>query len=296
MEHKEFHEIDGLPKWIPSQIVPHLFDLESLTNIEMIRRMRTIVNDVCKQSNDFVEYVVEYINAYRIADINDMHHFRKKMDEIVAEYMKTMDKKLLSQDVEITDTIMYIKDHIVEYVQSTVQSMFNEGLLDDAVLNAVNQITTDLQALQESAELLIADYQHLPERYAPKEHEHDYAEADHIHTQYQLKSDVAVVNGRVTVDNSDLIDVTVPLPDGFTSENACIISTEMHNTNNTNGTYGYGSTFDSQSYIRGCLPYTVSISNTDIKLRAKNIQLTPEVSVAPITATYEYRIVLLKIA
>lgn len=121
-----------------------------------------------------------------------------------------------------------------------------------------------------------------------------------INSSYKPKSDFAVLTGSVTGTGSASLQKDISYPTGFNNTNCVVISTMLHNRSNANGTWGYGSVFDSSSYVRGSLPCSVSINDTNIKLDIKNILIQngqyPTISDFSSSVTFDYKIVLMKIS
>ncbi len=114
------------------------------------------------------------------------------------------------------------------------------------------------------------------------------------------KSNVAVLTGTLTGTGADSLETEISFPAGFDNTNSVVISSMLHLSTNNTGQYGEGATFDSTSYLRGGLPMVVALYNSGIKIKAKNIGLldgrTASVSTIPTTTSFDYKIVLMKIA
>ena len=115
---------------------------------------------------------------------------------------------------------------------------------------------------------------------------------------YKPKSDYAVITGDITGADTPSIEKDLNYPAGFTNTNCVVISCMFHHSSNQNGTWGWGSVFDSSSYVRGSLPCSIALNNTGIKLEVKNIQIqngqSPTISNINTGVTFNYRIVLMK--
>lgn len=117
---------------------------------------------------------------------------------------------------------------------------------------------------------------------------------------YIPKNDIAVITGSVTGTGTSSLQKDIAYPTGFTNTNSVVVSVMCHHTSSQTGSWGYGTVFDSSSYVRGSLPCSVSLNNTNIKLDIKNIQIqngqTPFVVDFASNVTFDYKIVLMKIS
>ena len=117
---------------------------------------------------------------------------------------------------------------------------------------------------------------------------------------YVQKSQLVTLTGTMTGTGADNIEKEINYPTGLNNTNCVVLSAMLHRGGNTVGEYAVGSTFDSVSYLRGGIPFVVSLNNSAIKIRAKNISLangsTVVVSTISDTISFDYKVVLLKIS
>lgn len=111
------------------------------------------------------------------------------------------------------------------------------------------------------------------------------------------QANIAVLTGTLPHDGTST-DITINYPSGYTRDN-CVVIAKEGKRGTSSDIYTTGTTFDTINYIKGGLALSVSLQDTYITIRAKNINLTDgnTAMVKPIAAdtTFGYRIVLLKI-
>lgn len=92
--------------------------------------------------------------------------------------------------------------------------------------------------------------------------------------QYTTNDRFAILIGTIpTAETGTGNNASVLFPAGFNKENCTIISVMLHNTSNTTGVYGTGTTFSSGSYASGCLPCRAYMNDNGIVIETKNITI-----------------------
>lgn len=117
-----------------------------------------------------------------------------------------------------------------------------------------------------------------------------------------VQANIATLTGNLPSDGTTL-EVTINYPSGFNKDNSVVISqAAIRNPNTISSIYGFGTTFDSTSYVRGGPSFQVDLNSSNIRIRAKNIMITQGDSsltgvAQPLAAgtNFGYRIVLLKV-
>lgn len=118
------------------------------------------------------------------------------------------------------------------------------------------------------------------------------------------QANIAVLTGSLdatTQQQDKSYRKTINYPQGFNYNN-CIVIAHAIDNEDEHIRWGTGATFDSISYINGAMPCYVSLVESGIDIRIKNIIVSDnetnpdDVLVFPLTGTYNYKIVLLKIS
>ena len=98
------------------------------------------------------------------------------------------------------------------------------------------------------------------------------------------QGNIAILTGKLKANGTDA-DTDIAYPNGFNQNNCVVLSYAIKNASNTSGGYTIGMTNDSASYVRGGMGIAISLRDSKITIRAKNIQVTDEGSInRPIAA------------
>ena len=110
-------------------------------------------------------------------------------------------------------------------------------------------------------------------------------------------ANVAVLKGTITGDGTESPSKTLSYPSGFTRDNCVVITVNLQRTNNNNK--GYGTVFDSSSYVGGAIPAKVVLDSDDILLEIRSILISsgayPNSSAISSSVSFNYTIMLMKI-
>lgn len=110
-------------------------------------------------------------------------------------------------------------------------------------------------------------------------------------------ANVAVLTGTITGDGTESPSKSLSYPSGFTRDNCVVLTVNLQRTNNDNK--GYGTVFDSSSYVAGAIPAKVVLDSDDILLEIRSILISsgayPNSSVISSSVSFNYTIMLMKI-
>ena len=110
------------------------------------------------------------------------------------------------------------------------------------------------------------------------------------------KDNFAILTGTITGDETESPSKKIDYPAGFTKNNCVILTSNLQRSSTTSK--GYGSVYDSSSYVAGAIPSKVTLGDSDISLEIRNILLSDNsvtISKLSTAVTYTYTIVLMKI-
>lgn len=107
------------------------------------------------------------------------------------------------------------------------------------------------------------------------------------------KEELAVVSGTILANTGT---TSVNYPDGFNNENCVVIGYNMKRYNN--GRRGTGSVFDSSNYVSGAIPTAIILTESNITINIKNINISNEAYpyVATPNGDFEIKIILMKLS
>ena len=98
-------------------------------------------------------------------------------------------------------------------------------------------------------------------------------------------------------DGTESPSVNIDFPAGFNKDNSIILTVNLKRV--ANGIKGYGTTFDSSSFVGGSVPSKVTMNEDDILLEIKAVLLseTPSITMPEMSTSlsFDYTIVLMKI-
>ena len=138
-----------LNDWCLTGTKPAFYDTESATATEQTAKLygavKTLIDETEKAINELDQTVIDYKNGI----IEDQNDFKNHVDKVMHDYIAMIDDKILTQDKKINETIVYIKENIIDSVQSIINEMKETGELDDAILNSFNGLDTRLNQLEE---------------------------------------------------------------------------------------------------------------------------------------------------
>ena len=110
-------------------------------------------------------------------------------------------------------------------------------------------------------------------------------------------ANVAVLTGTITGDGTESPSKNLSYPSGFKRDNCVVLTVNLQRTNNNNK--GYGTVFDSSSYVAGAIPAKVVLDSDGILLEIRNISIisgsSPNSSEIPSSVSFKYTIMLMKI-
>lgn len=110
-------------------------------------------------------------------------------------------------------------------------------------------------------------------------------------------ANVAVLKGTITGDGTESPSKNLSYPTGFTRDNCVVLTVNLQRTNNNNK--GYGTVFDSSSYVAGAIPAKVVLDSDGILLEIRNINIGngtyPTTSNMSTSVSFSYTIMLMKI-
>ena len=110
-------------------------------------------------------------------------------------------------------------------------------------------------------------------------------------------ANVAVLKGTITGDGTESPSKNISYPAGFTRDNCVVLTVNLQRTNNDNK--GYGTVFDSSSYVAGAIPAKVVLDSNGILLEIRSILISsgssPNSSAISSSVSFNYTIMLMKI-
>lgn len=160
------HKVTLLPKWIMPGTFPSVYDTDSGTCIEMTAKVYNAMRNLQTEYNEFVEAVNKTIVDF-INDTNaDYEAFKCQINKLVHDYIRMLDDKVKMQDLYlkesidnqnetiaaaiedqnnlIDETIVYIKNNLVDSIKSVIDEMRTNDEFNEVVLEVLEDLTNTI--------------------------------------------------------------------------------------------------------------------------------------------------------
>lgn len=186
--------IRKLPKWCITDKFPTFYDTESATAIEQTAKLYGAVNEIIEDYNKFVDDTNKVIEDFEAGIIKDVDEFKVAMSQQFQDFIDVVELKIANQDKNIEDTLNQMKNEFMDYVTN-----INDEILvniDNKINDEVSARTQGDLAVKEELTTLLNDHNHNEE----------YANINHNHSDYLLRSEASVQYNN-TKDKLDDIEV-----------------------------------------------------------------------------------------
>ena len=132
--------MDKLPKWRFPRSLPAFQDMESVTVLEAVYTLYSLMNDLVDEWNNFDDDLQEMYETFTSGINTDNAQFRETVMHLVQNFMDTINSKIQQQDKDIADTVTYFNDGIVEAVTGIMDQKFADGSIQLTIhYNEVNE-------------------------------------------------------------------------------------------------------------------------------------------------------------
>ena len=145
-----------LPPIALTNLQPAFYDVESVSAIEMVSKLYAYLQEMVNDYNAFVTEVNNEIEKFE-DDINyNFEEFKSCVQNLMSEYIESIDIKIGLQDKEIADAIDYMKNNIVETATELFEQAIISGTIRANLVNTYNseteELTIDLDLIEEEGE------------------------------------------------------------------------------------------------------------------------------------------------
>lgn len=144
------NRIELLPIWTLSDGIPSVYDTTSGTYQEMVAKvygaMRTLQLDYNSFANDINGTITKFINDANV----DQEQFENEINQIIHDYIITIDTKIAHQDRVIEENIAFIRDNLASEVTRVINEMKDNGELDVIIGDAIGGLGTRVETLESS--------------------------------------------------------------------------------------------------------------------------------------------------
>lgn len=118
--------IERLPVWVLTQGRPAFYDSESVTAIEMVAKLYAKMNELVESYNKFATDVNTEIDRFESGLTADFEEFKSCLQQLVLNYIESIDMKIAEQDLKIDNAI------------SGIQTEFEEAIADGSITAELN--------------------------------------------------------------------------------------------------------------------------------------------------------------
>lgn len=105
----------NLPNWVLTNPFPAFYDSESGSSIEQTAKVYKAMQDLIKEHNTFIEQLQTTIEEFNC----DNEDFKVCVTQLVENYLKMIDEKIIQQDLAIEKALTGPTTEIVEDVLKT---------------------------------------------------------------------------------------------------------------------------------------------------------------------------------
>ena len=141
----------NLPLWVLPEKFPSVYESESATALEMTSKLYGSMRDLVDDYNSFVKRVETLANQFEEGTNKDVETFKVALRQEFQDFIDVVELKLMSQDRNITkatneqnkrinESIEYIRVHLSETINNTIEQMRENGELYEDVLGAFEEV------------------------------------------------------------------------------------------------------------------------------------------------------------
>ena len=141
----------NLPKWVLPDKFPSIYESESATALEMTSKLYGSMGELVNDYNAFVERIEKLANQFEEDTNSDVELFKIALRQEFQDFIDIIELKIKSQDKNIKETttdqnrridesIQYIRNHLSETVNNTIDQMRENGELYEDILGAFEEV------------------------------------------------------------------------------------------------------------------------------------------------------------
>ena len=113
--------IERLPVWVLTEGRPAFYDSESVTAIEMVAKLYAKMSELVDNYNEFATQVNTEIDRFESGITTDFEDFKSCLQQLVLNYIESIDMKIAEQDLKIDNAI------------EGIQTEFEEAIADGSI-------------------------------------------------------------------------------------------------------------------------------------------------------------------
>lgn len=152
-----------LPHWVLTSTRPAFYDTESGSTLEQTARVYGKMQELIEDYNKFVDEINKSITEFIEGGNKDSEAFKTCITSLIENYITCIDSKMNSQDLKLKvqderieeqnstvyEAVTYFKTRVDETIGDLIADMKASGEFDQAILDAIDNITNSYNTLNE---------------------------------------------------------------------------------------------------------------------------------------------------
>lgn len=149
------YRIKPLPEWCLTDTLPAFYDTESATTVEETAKLYGKVKNLVEDYNKYVNEINKTIEDFTNGVNQDQEEFKNSIIKIMHDYIHSVDTKIDIQDSRISEAVEFMTINLSQSITSLLTEMKENGELDVAVLNAIDNIGNRVSTLENTEYSLV---------------------------------------------------------------------------------------------------------------------------------------------
>ena len=125
---------------------PSHYEGESWTALELTAKSAAKVNELIDAYNKFVSNINTSITDFKNGQIKTDELFRMEMSQKFQDFIDVIEIAYDGQNLRIEESVEYLQANFKSYVEEQVRILYEDGDLEENILNAVNNLADKFEA------------------------------------------------------------------------------------------------------------------------------------------------------
>lgn len=124
-----FGRIRPLPQMALTDLQPCFYDIESKSTVDMVSKFYRYLQNFVDDYNKFVVDINTELEAFENSTNHDIEQFKCCVQELMSNYIESIDTKIDQQNLVIKDAVDYMKTNLQESIEALMQELIESGEL-----------------------------------------------------------------------------------------------------------------------------------------------------------------------
>lgn len=133
-------KLNKLPEWVLTGTRPAFYDTDSDSTIEQTARVYAAMKELQEECSKFTIELDKAVEEFKAGVISDQEEFKNKITKIMHDYIMKIDEKIKMQDLQINESIIYIKENLKTYIEENVSPVLEELILSGALDEKIAEV------------------------------------------------------------------------------------------------------------------------------------------------------------